>query len=110
MQNRRNEDIYTYTNTDAYLCMRVRAEIRGRFAGSRASNAKPTDNVHTTYLLRHTYVCMHIADVCTRRSNVPQRQRRRRLTDITIITLNFIILIIAITIIIVIIVVYYYCH
>ena len=38
--------------------MRVRAEIRGWFAGSRAS--KPTDIVGTYDLLITTYICMYV--------------------------------------------------
>lgn len=67
MQNRRSTEISASTDAGAFVCARSRRDSRGRFAGSRASNAKPTDNVHTTYLLRHTYVCICI---CTRRSNI----------------------------------------
>jgi hypothetical protein len=90
MQNQRGRDS-PHIPMQMHLYVRVRAGICGRFAGSRASNAKPTDNVHTTYLLRHTYVCMDMYAL------IEYIRRRRRLIDIIII-INFIILIIIVII------------
>ena len=49
---------YLHIQMHLHLYMRVRAEIRGWFAGSRAS--KPTDNVGTYDLLITTYICMYV--------------------------------------------------